>query len=71
VYNVNLLLYARTDTGWKFRPVRKTPRGKFIWDALHRAHITSNGTKTGSEKENAPASTPPKSSKRAGGKFWN
>jgi integrase/recombinase XerD len=32
VYNVNLLLYARTDAGWKFRPVRKTPRGKFIWD---------------------------------------
>ena len=32
MYNVNLLLYARTDAGWKFRPVRKTPRGKFIWD---------------------------------------
>jgi integrase/recombinase XerD len=32
MYKVNLLLYARDDGGWKFRPVRKTPRGKFVWD---------------------------------------
>jgi integrase/recombinase XerD len=32
MYKVNLLLYARVDSSWKFRPVRKTSRGKFVWD---------------------------------------
>jgi hypothetical protein len=32
VYKVNLLLYARIDTSWKFQPVRKTSQGKFVWD---------------------------------------
>src|SRR5512138_3756451 len=32
MYNVNLLLYARGEDGWKFSPVRKTARGKFVWD---------------------------------------
>jgi integrase/recombinase XerD len=32
VYSVNVILFARTDEGWKFRPVRRTVRGKFIWD---------------------------------------
>lgn len=38
MYRVNVLLYARGDDGWKFQPVRKTPRGKFVWDR------TENGT---------------------------
>src|SRR5437660_5894009 len=32
MYRVNLLLYTRGENGWKFQPVRKTPRGKFVWD---------------------------------------
>jgi integrase/recombinase XerD len=32
MFRVNLLLYARGEDGWKFQPVRKTPRGKFVWD---------------------------------------
>ena len=32
MYQVNVVLYARSDERWKFRPVRKTPTGKFIWD---------------------------------------
>ena len=32
MYKVNLLLYSRTDDGWKFQPVRKTAQGKFVWD---------------------------------------
>jgi site-specific recombinase XerD len=32
MYKVNLLLYVRGGEGWKFQPVRKTARGKFIWD---------------------------------------
>jgi len=32
MFNVNLLLYARGEDGWKFQPVRKTPHGKFVWD---------------------------------------
>jgi hypothetical protein len=32
VYKVNLLLYARADSNWKFQPVRKTSQGKFVWD---------------------------------------
>ena len=32
MYSVNLLLYTRGENGWKFQPVRKTPRGKFVWD---------------------------------------
>ncbi len=32
MYKVNLLLYARGESGWKFQPVRKTPHGKFVWD---------------------------------------
>jgi integrase/recombinase XerD len=32
MFKVNVLIYARTDEGWKFRPVRKAPHGKFIWD---------------------------------------
>src|SRR5512142_910798 len=36
MYNVNLLLYARGDNGWKFLPVRKTSRGKFVWDRSER-----------------------------------
>jgi len=32
MFKVNLLLYAPADTGWKFQPVRKTPRGKFLWN---------------------------------------
>jgi len=31
MYKVNLLLYARVDSSWKFQPVRKTPQGKFVW----------------------------------------
>src|SRR6266852_9079935 len=32
MYRVNLLLYTRGENGWKFQPVRKTARGKFVWD---------------------------------------
>ena len=32
MFRVNVLVYERTDDGWKFRPVRKTPKGKPIWD---------------------------------------
>ena len=32
MYRVNLLLYTRGEEGWRFQPVRKTPRGKFVWD---------------------------------------
>jgi len=32
MYKVNLLLYARGENGWKFQPVRRTPRGRFVWD---------------------------------------
>jgi integrase len=32
MYKVNLLLYVPRDSGWKFQPVRRTPRGKFVWD---------------------------------------
>jgi len=32
MYKVNLLLYARGDSGWKFQRVRKTLRRKFVWD---------------------------------------
>lgn len=32
MFKVNVLVYERTDDGWKFRPVRKTPKGKLIWD---------------------------------------
>ena len=32
MYRVNVVLYARTDAGWKFHPVRKTRQGKFLWD---------------------------------------
>src|SRR5437667_2839417 len=32
MYQVNVLLYARGEDGWKFLPVRKDPRGKFLWD---------------------------------------
>jgi integrase/recombinase XerD len=32
MYSVNVVLYARMEDRWNFIPVRKTPKGKFIWD---------------------------------------
>ncbi len=30
--SVKVLLFTRTDEGWRFKPVRSTPKGKLIWD---------------------------------------
>ena len=32
MYRVNVVLYTRTDNGWKFLPVRRTQQQRFIWD---------------------------------------
>jgi integrase/recombinase XerD len=32
MYRVNVVLYTRTDNGWRFLPVRRTQQQRFIWD---------------------------------------
>lgn len=33
MYRVNVVLYARSDDGWRFLPVRRTQQQRLIWDS--------------------------------------
>jgi hypothetical protein len=69
MFSVNVLLRTHTDKGWVRVPVRKTAKGKFIWDNPNGGIYYLEWYEDGKRKRQSAGVQPPKSWRLDVGRF--